>query len=67
VIDHGLGVFSLYFHLDSITVSIGDRVEKGEKIGEVGSTGIAEGDHLHWSIFVNGIYVDPADWTKRVF
>ncbi|HEB33219.1 MAG TPA: M23 family metallopeptidase [Spirochaetes bacterium] len=67
VIDHGLGVFSLYFHLDSTSVSIGDRVEKGEKIGEVGSTGIAEGNHLHWGIFVNGIYVDPSDWTKREF
>ena len=67
VIDHGLGVFSMYFHLDSTSVSIGDRVEKGEKIGEVGSTGIAEGDHLHWGIYVNGIYVDPSDWTKREF
>jgi murein DD-endopeptidase MepM/ murein hydrolase activator NlpD len=67
VIDHGLGIFSLYFHLDSTSVNAGDRVEKGEKIGEVGSTGIAEGDHLHWGILVNGIYVDPSDWTKRVF
>jgi murein DD-endopeptidase MepM/ murein hydrolase activator NlpD len=67
VIDHGSGVFSLYFHLNSRSVKTGDRVEKGEKIGEVGSTGIAEGDHLHWSIFVNGVYVDPSDWTKRVF
>lgn len=67
VIDHGQGVFSLFFHLDSINVKNKDRVEKGERIGEIGSTGIVEAAHLHWGLLVNGVYVDPSDWTKRVF
>jgi murein DD-endopeptidase MepM/ murein hydrolase activator NlpD len=67
VIDHGQGVFSLFFHLDTISVSTGDAVKKGNPIGSAGSTGIAVGSHLHWSMVINGVYVDPDDWVKRIF
>jgi murein DD-endopeptidase MepM/ murein hydrolase activator NlpD len=67
VIDHGQGVFSLFFHLSSIEAFSGNFVEKGEKIGEIGDTGIVEGSHLHWGIWVNGVYVDPLDWIKKEF
>jgi murein DD-endopeptidase MepM/ murein hydrolase activator NlpD len=67
VVDHGQGVFSLLFHLDTLYVKPGDPVVKGQRIGEIGATGIAEGAHLHWGMFVNGVYVDPLDWLKRAF
>jgi murein DD-endopeptidase MepM/ murein hydrolase activator NlpD len=65
VLDHGQGVFTVYFHLSQATVEAGAAVEKGEKIGTVGSTGLAAGPHLHWGILVDGVYVDPADWVKN--
>lgn len=67
VIDHGQGVYSLIFHLDSISVPEGMLIEKGEKIGEAGATGLAAGVHVHWSVVVDGVYVDPEDWQKIVF
>ncbi len=67
VLEHGQGVFSLFYHLDSISVSEGSMIKKGDKIGEVGATGIAAGAHLHWSIFVNGVFVDPVDWIEVKF
>jgi murein DD-endopeptidase MepM/ murein hydrolase activator NlpD len=67
VIDHGHGVFSLFFHLDSISVEEGARVRSGDKIAEAGSTGIVVGPHLHWGIWVDGTYVNPLDWLKRNF
>lgn len=59
VIDHGLGVFSIYCHFSEITVSSNDDVEKGEVIGKIGSTGRVTGPHLHWSIKIRGSRVDP--------
>lgn len=67
VLDHGQAVFSLFFHLDTIDTTVGEEVAKGERVGGLGSTGIAEGDHLHWSLFVDGVYVDPNDWVMRAF
>lgn len=67
VIDHGHGVFSLFFHLDSISVEEGARVRSGDKVAEAGLTGIAVGPHLHWSIWVDGIYINPRDWLQRNF
>jgi murein DD-endopeptidase MepM/ murein hydrolase activator NlpD len=67
VIDHGHGVFSLFFHLDSIFVEEGSRMRRGDKIAEAGSTGITAGPHLHWGLLVDGIYVNPQDWIKRSF
>jgi murein DD-endopeptidase MepM/ murein hydrolase activator NlpD len=62
VIDHGLGVQSLYGHLSSILVKVGDMVEKGQEIGRSGMTGLAGGDHLHFTMLVGGQQVTPVDW-----
>lgn len=62
IIDHGLGVQSLYAHLSSIDVKTGDTVEKGQQIGRSGMTGLAGGDHLHFTMLVGGEQVTPIDW-----
>ena len=62
VIDHGLGLQSLYGHLSQISVKVGDTVEKGTLIGNTGSTGMAGGDHLHFSMLVSGEQVNPLEW-----
>jgi murein DD-endopeptidase MepM/ murein hydrolase activator NlpD len=62
VIDHGLGIQSLYGHLSSIGVKIGDPVKKGTEIGRSGMTGLAGGDHLHFTMLVGGQQVTPVDW-----
>ena len=67
IIDHGLGVRSHYYHLRKILVKQGDRVKKGQTIGLVGSTGRASGPHLHWGMEVDGIFVDPIEWTRYEF
>ncbi len=59
VIDHGLGVLSWHYHMRSINVEEGYFVEKGDLIGEVGTTGLSTGNHLHFGITVNGIFTDP--------
>lgn len=59
-IDHGLGLYTLYFHLDSTVVSQGDPVERGQTIGTVGATGRATGPHLHFGAQVAGARIDPA-------
>ena len=68
VIDHGCGVFSLLFHLDSLAdVNVGDKVRKGAPVGTVGKTGYSTGYHLHWEMRVNNVQVDPFQWTKDTF
>jgi murein DD-endopeptidase MepM/ murein hydrolase activator NlpD len=62
IIDHGLGVQSLYAHLSSIDVRVGDRVETGQVLGRSGMTGLAGGDHLHFTMLVNGHPVNPVEW-----
>jgi murein DD-endopeptidase MepM/ murein hydrolase activator NlpD len=62
LLDHGLGVSSLYGHMSRIDVGVGDRVEQGESLGLTGATGLAGGDHLHFAILVGGYYVDPLEW-----
>jgi murein DD-endopeptidase MepM/ murein hydrolase activator NlpD len=59
IVDHGLGLFSLFAHLSQIDVHEGDMVATGDVIGNVGSTGRVTGPHLHWSVRVNGARVDP--------
>lgn len=65
VIDHGLGVQSLYGHLSSIGVKVGDSVERGAEIGRSGMTGLAGGDHLHFTMLVGGQQVTPVDWWSK--
>ncbi len=65
LIDHGLGVFSGYFHLAEILVEPGQRVEQGQLIGRVGSTGLSTGPHIHWELRIGGIDVNPLEWTER--
>jgi murein DD-endopeptidase MepM/ murein hydrolase activator NlpD len=65
VIDHGLGVQSLYGHLSSIGVKVGDMVAKGAEVGRSGMTGLAGGDHLHFTMLVGGQQVTPVDWWSR--
>jgi murein DD-endopeptidase MepM/ murein hydrolase activator NlpD len=62
VIDHGLGLQTLYAHLSSTAVKVGDAVEKGQEIARTGSTGLAIGDHLHYEVLVNGVSVTPLEW-----
>ncbi len=62
LVDHGLGVASLYGHLSSLDVRAGDEVAKGQRLGSSGSTGLAGGDHLHFAILVGPTYVDPIEW-----
>ena len=62
ILDHGLGVQSLYAHLSVVDVEAGDRVERGETIGHSGMTGLAGGDHLHFSVLLGGRPVNPIEW-----
>ncbi len=62
VLDHGCGLFSMYSHLSQVSANVGQLLEKGEKLGFSGSTGLAGGDHLHFSILVGGTYVNPIEW-----
>ena len=62
VIDHGFGFESLYGHMSKMDVKRGDEVERGVKIGEVGSTGGSTGDHLHYEVHKNGVQVDPIQY-----
>jgi murein DD-endopeptidase MepM/ murein hydrolase activator NlpD len=62
VIDHGQGLASVYGHLSKIEVSPGEVVKKGQTIGLTGDTGLAGGDHLHFSVMLQGIFVNPVEW-----
>lgn len=62
VVDHGLGVQSLYAHLSSMDVKDGDAVGKGQTLGRSGTTGLAGGDHLHFTMLVGGVQVNPVEW-----
>jgi murein DD-endopeptidase MepM/ murein hydrolase activator NlpD len=65
VIDHGQGIASLYGHLSGMEVAVGDMVKKGDIIGYTGQTGLAGGDHLHFSMLVHGVFVNPLEWIDE--
>jgi len=67
IIDHGQGVMTVYYHLSSLAVKSGQLVQKGDKIGEVGDSGLANASHLHWGLYIYGEAVDPLVWLKEKF
>jgi len=62
LIDHGCGLFSMYSHLSRLEAEVKKEVLKGDIIGRTGSTGLAGGDHLHFSMLVHGVFVNPIEW-----
>lgn len=62
IVDHGMGLQSLYAHLSSIGVRVGEMVDKGALLGHTGSTGLAGGDHLHFTMLLDGNAISPIDW-----
>lgn len=65
LLDHGQGIFSLYSHLSQINVTVGDRVDQKTVLGLTGTTGMAGGDHLHFSMLVHGVFVTPKEWWDQ--
>ncbi|MCA9982305.1 MAG: peptidoglycan DD-metalloendopeptidase family protein, partial [Anaerolineales bacterium] len=64
IIDHGLGIYSGVYHMSAVHVEPGQVVAPGDLVGEVGTTGLSTGNHLHWDVLVNGIWVDPMAWRE---
>jgi len=65
IIDHGLGLQTLYAHLSQLGAGKGDQVQKGQIIGRTGATGLAGGDHLHLGVLISGIPVNPVEWWDK--
>ena len=65
IVDHGLGVQSLYAHLSTMNVKEGATVTKGQELGRTGATGLAGGDHLHFTILLQGTPVNPVEWWDQ--
>ena len=65
ILDHGLGVYSGYYHLSEINVTAAQMVRPGDLLGGVGTTGFSTGNHLHWDFLVNGTWVDAAAWLEQ--
>ena len=64
MINHGGGVYTVYMHMSSIAVSVGQEVSRGETVGAVGSTGYSTGPHLHFGLRINGTYVNPLSYVS---
>ncbi|HET9298711.1 MAG TPA: M23 family metallopeptidase [Candidatus Polarisedimenticolaceae bacterium] len=62
IVDHGYGLMTLYGHLSSIGVKDGEQVKRAQELGRSGATGLAGGDHLHYSVLVDGTFVMPKEW-----
>ncbi|MGH7824510.1 MAG: M23 family metallopeptidase, partial [Candidatus Binatia bacterium] len=62
IVDHGLGLATLYSHLSSIDVKAGDQIKKQQILGKTGETGLAAGDHLHFGVYLHGVPVLPLEW-----
>jgi len=67
VIDHGLGIYTTYMHLNEILISQGEKVESGQLIGIIGTTGRSTGPHLHFQVDIQGTPVNPLTWLRRAF
>lgn len=67
VIDNGWGVYTMYAHQQQIAVSVGQDVQLGQLIGQIGATGHVTGPHLHFEMWVNGVQVNPLDWLNKAF
>ncbi len=65
LIDHGLGLFSGYWHMRDLAVQVGQQIKPGDLIGYLGDTGLATGPHLHWEMRLNGIAVEPLQWVQQ--
>lgn len=65
IIDHGLGIYTGFYHMSSIAVAPGDVVQPGQIVGEVGTTGLSTGNHLHWDLLVDAIWVDAQAWLDQ--
>jgi murein DD-endopeptidase MepM/ murein hydrolase activator NlpD len=65
ILDHGLGLFTLYGHLSSIDVKMGDSIAGRQIIGKTGETGFAGGDHLHYGVYLDGVAILPVEWWDR--
>jgi len=65
IIDHGMGLHSLYAHLSSVDVGAGDNVAMSQQLGRSGATGLAGGDHLHFTMLLNGYAITPVDWWSE--
>ena len=65
IIDHGMGLATLYAHTSSQNVNVGDYVSKNQKIANTGATGAVFGDHLHFGVLIQGVEVNPIEWMDR--
>src|SRR5687768_7732817 len=65
ILDHGLGLYTLYSHLSSIAVKEGESVQQRHILGKTGETGLAAGDHLHYGVYLNGVPVLPVEWWDQ--
>ena len=65
IIDHGLGLFTLYSHLSSMDVKVGDSVKQAQPLGKTGETGLAAGDHLHFGVYLHGVPILPVEWWDQ--
>jgi murein DD-endopeptidase MepM/ murein hydrolase activator NlpD len=67
MLDHGWGVLTGYWHLSTIEVDVGQRVQQGDLIARIGSTGLSTGSHLHWEMWVGGVTVNPMEWLDPFY
>jgi murein DD-endopeptidase MepM/ murein hydrolase activator NlpD len=65
ILDHGLGLFTLYGHLSSFDVKVGDTVKARQPLGKTGETGLAAGDHLHYGVYLDGVAILPVEWWDQ--
>ncbi len=64
LIDHGFGIYTGLYHMSEVLVQVDQPISKGQIVGRVGTTGLSTGNHLHWDLLVNGIWVDAASWQQ---